>query len=93
MTQLLPEKGYIFYKVTSGTVWLYRHSVSDLDIKGVEVELMRDIGIILLRFKTVLCKDTPFECHRCGRPVLAGHRVGKADDQVELADFEQGSID
>ena len=54
--------------------------VTYLDIKRIQVKLMRNVGIILLRFKTVLRKDTPFECHRCGRPIITGHGVGKADD-------------
>ena len=35
-------------------------AVTYLDIKRIQVELMCDVGIILLRFKTVLPKGTPF---------------------------------
>ena len=53
---------------------------------------MHDIGIVLLALHAVLAEDTTFQRDGGGRPVIAGHRVGERDDQVELSDVHQTAV-
>ena len=53
---------------------------------------MRDIGVVLAALHTVLAEDTAFQRDGGGRPVVAGHRVGERDDQVELSDVHQTAV-
>ena len=53
---------------------------------------MNDICIILLALHAVLAEDTAFQRDGGGRPVVAGHRVGERDDQVELSDVHQTAV-
>lgn len=53
---------------------------------------MNDICIILLALHAVLAEDTAFQRDGGGRPVIAGHRVGERDDQVELSDVHQTAV-
>ena len=58
--------------------------------KAKDHKLNRYVGVKVL--KPEFREDATFERYGRRCPVLAGHRVGKADNQVELADFEQRAV-
>lgn len=53
---------------------------------------MHDIGIVLLALHAVLAENTAFQRDGGCCPVIAGHRVGERDDQVELSDVHQTAV-
>ena len=67
--------------------------IANLDVERIEVELVGDVRVILLRLQAVLGEDTTLESYGSRCPVIRCHRVGKRDDKVELTNLQQRSID
>ena len=73
--QINIQFAYRLDKQKKGYDFLSRTLLAALDVEGMELELVRDVGVVLLALEAVLVENAPFQNNGRRCPIVRHQRI------------------